>query len=196
MAAEQTTTRAGSDADAGVGWHSVRDQARLDLAAVLATVDAVPVRAAMRTYGDLRAMIDAAQATRLADDVTADGDTTAASRKAASDRRVSKRSARAAAKRAKAVKKNPKLADKVADGSLSGEQLDTIADAMDTNESAATDQDLIDKVANSSADQGRQHGRDWATKHASGNKNRLNTTANDPHGAPQPGKTSAPDSRH
>lgn len=148
----------------------VRSAARSYMQAVLGVVDSSPLGVAIDVFDDLRGMIDAAQARRLAHEVTDDGDARQAQRKAANSRRISKREAARRAKAAAAVKKNSTLGDMVENGDLSSEQLDTIADAMRTDESAATDQGLIDAVASASVDQGRTIGREWATKKSQSDK--------------------------
>ena len=134
-----------------------------------------------------RAKLDAAEARVLAGEVPADGDTRRAARMAGADGKRSKASARKAAKRARAVAKNQDLADDLDSGRLSPEQLDLIADAMDTDESAATDQNLIDKIADASVDQGRKIARDWKTKQdRQGRSGSGRTNANDDYGRARP----------
>ena len=132
-----------------------------DFDALVARVDgASPAEA--RVMVELgRAKLDAAEARRLAGEVGADGDTRQAARTARSGGKRSKASARRAAERARAVSKNERLADDMDSGRLSPEQVDLIAGAMETDESAATDQDLIDRIADTSVDQGRKIVADW-----------------------------------
>ncbi len=111
-----------------------------------------------------RAKFDAFEARCLA--AAAGDDEPRARRMAGAGQRRSKRAARAAASRAAAVAKNPVLADAVADGALAPEQLDIIADAMKTDQSAATDPDLIQAVSGATVDQGRKIACDWAAAKA------------------------------
>jgi len=113
-----------------------------------------------------RGRIDAEEARRLAAKIGDDGDLRDAGRAARNGGRRSSRAARAAAKRAAAVKANPELGDKMASGEMTAEQVDTIGDAMETDPAAATDQNLIDSVGNASVDQGRKLGREWAAKNS------------------------------
>ena len=104
----------------------------------------------------VRGKLDAIEARRLASEVGADGDDRRARKMAGASGRRSKRTARAAARRAAAVSKNKKLAEDLESGDLSSEQLDAIADASAGDESAATDQDFIDEIKKRNADQARK----------------------------------------
>ena len=103
-----------------------------------------------------RGKLDAIEARRLAAEVGADGDTGRARKMAGRSGRRSKRTARAAARRAAAVSRNQQLADDLESGDLSSEQLDAIADATASDETAATDTDFIEAIKKRNADQARQ----------------------------------------
>ncbi len=69
---------------------------------------------------------------------------------------VSKGEAKRRTRRAKAVRKNPKLAKKLAAGKLSTEQVDRIAEASEkTDGAAANDEELIDEISKTNPDQGK-----------------------------------------
>jgi len=101
----------------------------------------------------LGSMAEAIRTAAAAELVGADGDRKAAER-ALGGKKTSKRRARRDAKRAAAAAKNSKIADEMASGGLSGEQVDAIADAdRKTDGKASVDDDLIDQLANASADE-------------------------------------------
>ena len=82
-----------------------------------------------------------------------------------SDNKTSKAAAKRKARRAKATNANPDLADRLAKGDMSSEQVDVIADAADeTDGAAACDQDLIDTVANTNPEQGKKKAREYVNK--------------------------------
>ena len=67
--------------------------------------------------------------------------------------KTSKRSRRRSARRAAAVKKNATIADKMANGDLSSEHVDALADAAaKTDDASLTDDTLIDSVASANPD--------------------------------------------
>ena len=130
----------------------------LDL--VVGALDELPLPEVQARCLLARSKFEAVEVRRLAAEVRADGDDRQA-RKMAGRGGRSKSSARRAAARAKAVSKNPGLADDLAAGELSDEKLDSIADAMrgddpDSDESAATDGEFIDAIKKRSVDQGRK----------------------------------------
>ena len=82
--------------------------------------------------------------------------------------KTSKAAAKKTARRAKAANANPGLADKLADGTLSTEQVDIVAAAAeDTDGLAACDEELIDQVSEASPEQGKKKVRDWVNKRRS-----------------------------
>ena len=133
------------------------DQAAADLAIGRALDHARTLggRRGIRQLRDYQGKIAAVEAELLAEHVTSDGDTRRAER-LLSDGKTSKREARRKAARAKAVGENAELADKMATGEMSEEQVDVIADASaKTDGHAATDDELIDRVAAVSPEQGK-----------------------------------------
>ena len=82
-----------------------------------------------------------------------------------SDGKTSKAQAKKKARRAKATNANPDLADRLAKGDMSSEQVDVIADAADeTDGAAACDEELIDTVANTNPEQGKKKAREYVNK--------------------------------
>ena len=115
---------------------------------------------------DYRRRLSSIESIVLAEHVGADGDTRKAQR-AAGDKKTSRAERRKRANRAKAVDKNPSLADKMATNEMSEEQVDVIADAANKSDgAAAVDEDLIDKVASVDPDQGRGIAKEWLAKRA------------------------------
>ena len=117
-----------------------------------------------------RGRLDAVEVRRLATRVPDDGDTRKATRAATAGGRRSKRAARQQATRAAAAKKNPDLADKMAKGDLSTEQMDHIAGATQKNEAAATDQGLIDAITDAPVDQAKTIVDKWLADNAAHDK--------------------------
>ena len=92
----------------------------------------------------------------LADHVTADGNT-AAAQKLLGDSQTSRRETRRRSRRARAnANSGGTLGKRLADGEISEEQADLIADAdHETNGTAATDTDFIDAIGSTDPDNGR-----------------------------------------
>ena len=112
-------------------------------------------RSGLRRLQSYRDQISAAESRILEEHVLDDGNTRRAERML-DDGRTSKREQRKRASRARAVGKNPELADKLAGSELSEEQVDVIADAAAKSDGdAATDAELIDKVAAVPPEQGK-----------------------------------------
>lgn len=127
----------------------------------------LPAPAAMSRIKRYRARLDATEAVILAPLIGDDGDTKAAEQVAGRGGKTSKREQKRKAKRAKAVKANKGLADKMANGEMSGEQVDVVADAAEkTGGDAAIDDDFIDHIAGVNPDQGRGIGREYVAKKA------------------------------
>ena len=123
---------------------------------ILAHLASLPARIAVPRINGYRTQLDAAEGSLLAAVVGADGNTKVAESIAKKDPKRSVRAARKAAKRGAAIKKNKKLADKMASGEISGEQLDVLADAETRTDGASlTDDELIDKVADANPDLGK-----------------------------------------
>ena len=82
-----------------------------------------------------------------------------------SDNKTSKAAAKRKARRAKATNANPDLADRLAKGDMSSEQVDVIADAADeTDGAAACDEELIDTVSKTNPEQGKRKAREYVNK--------------------------------
>lgn len=171
-----TDAVAGGRAGRGAGGRWVdadRAQALLDdaaadlaFAAALDRARVVGGRTGVRRLRDYNRKIAAAEAELLAEHVGTDGDTRDAERMLA-DGKTSKREQRKKAARAKAVGDNADLADKMATGAMSEEQVDVIADASArTGGDAATDSDLIDEVAAVPPEQGKALVDDYVAKRA------------------------------
>lgn len=146
------------------------DRLDCEFAVLVAELEIEPLDSVQTRLARWRARLDGVEARRCAAQIGADGDLSAAKRAAATRGKRSKQAADRAAKRAGAVAANPGLGDKMESGDLTAEQVDTIAQAMDTGPSAATDADLIDQVASASVDQGRRIGREWATERTTADK--------------------------
>ena len=90
-----------------------------------------------------------------------------AAKRAMNDGKTSKRSIAKAAKRGDAAAQNPDLVDKAANGELSEEQLDVIADAAARSDGeAACDDDFINDIASVDPDQGETIKDDYLAKRA------------------------------
>ena len=110
--------------------------------------------------------IAAVEAQILAAHVTDDGKTVGAER-LLNDGKTSKRAQAQKAKRAKAVRSNSKLADKLGNGEMSEEQVDVIADAAaKTDGAAAVDDDLINEVAAVPPEQGKSRADEFIANRA------------------------------
>jgi len=93
-----------------------------------------------------------------------------AAKRAMNDGKTSKRSMAKAARRGDAAAKNSSLADKVANGDLSTEQLDVIADASaKTDGAAAADSDFVDEIGSVDPDQGETIKDAYLAKEAKAN---------------------------
>jgi len=123
-------------------------------------------RAGLRRLGEYQRRIAAVESQILANHVQDDGDTRRAER-LLDDGKTSKAQQRRKANRAKAVGRNKGLADKLATGEMSEEQVDVIADASSkTDGDAAIDPELIDRVASVPPEQGRGIADDFVAKRA------------------------------
>ena len=135
-------------------------------AAVQAWCAGLGVRDRIRVGQQLSLLGDAVQTAAAAELVSASGDTRAAQR-ALGGQKMSKRAARRQANRAAAASKNGRIADKMATGALSGEQVDALVAAdRRTGGSAAVDDDLIDALADTTADQTPKVLDDYVSDHA------------------------------
>ena len=126
----------------------------------------LPVADALAVIEHVRAHCDAAEAELLAARLEAGATQRSVESLLQHDARTSKRSAKQRTKRAKAVNVNPALATKLKKGELSTDQADVLADAADkTDGAAATDDELVDKVAATPPDQAKRLVDDWVRAH-------------------------------
>lgn len=141
---------------------------------LVTALDDVPLTEALDVCDQVDGIIEAVRSRRLAQTIVAaqaagqDPDKVARSAVSRNGKN-SRRSSDLAAKRAAAVAANGDLAKLLTSDELNAGQLDNIAHAMQTDPSAATDRDLIDRIAERSVDQGRRAANDWATQKSSAN---------------------------
>ena len=141
---------------------------------LLDVVDGIALPEALAVYAAVDGVVEAARSRRLAvamDAAEAAGQDPhkVAAAAAGLGGKCSRRAAELASKRARAVRANDALGDRLASGDLSPGQVDNIAHAMDTDASAATDQKLTAQIAERSVDQGRRIANDWITEKTSAN---------------------------
>lgn len=133
---------------------------------VAAAVDNMAPRPALVLVASMRRRLDSIETTKAAELVTAAGD----SRRAASaigDSKTSRREKNRRARRAATAAKSKAVSDKVAQGDLSGEQVDLLGAADRRSDGAATDDaDLIDRVAAMGADQSKAVIDNWLANRA------------------------------
>lgn len=142
-----------------------REQADAAFGVVISYLSTLPARTGVPIINRYRTSFDAAEARLLALVVGDDGNTKAAENIAGKGGKSSRRTRKRVAKRAAAVKKNDKLADKMDAGELSGEQVDVLADAQDrTGGASITNDELIDDVGAVNPDLGKSVIDDFLTK--------------------------------
>lgn len=139
---------------------------------LVAGLDDASLGEALDAYALIDGIVDAARLRRLAQAMTAaeeaGQDPLKAAKFAASlGGKCSRRAAEAAAKRACVLGANETIGERLESGDLTPGQVDNIAHAMQTDPSAGTDQELIDRIAERSVDQGRRVANDWATEKTS-----------------------------
>ena len=123
---------------------------------------------ALQLVGFCRRRLDAAEAGIVADRYEAGASDSQVEDLFTRDGKTSKATARKTASRGKAVHANPTIATKLADGDLSTEQADVLADAADESDGAAAcDEELIEAVSKSTPEQGRRKAKNWVTKRKS-----------------------------
>ena len=157
-----------SDASGGsakVGDRQTVVDAMLSIEHVIA--NAAPADA-LQLVGFCRRRLDAAEAGIVADRYEAGASDSQVEDMFTRDGKTSKAKARKTASRGKAVHANPTIATKLADGDLSTEQADVLADAADESDGAAAcDEELIEAVSKSTPEQGRRKAKRWVTKRKS-----------------------------
>ena len=160
MRAATTSTTTGADPD--VAAMSITDS----MISVDHSLSHLPAKTALELVEFCRRRLDASEARILADRYekgASDRDVEDMAK--GSDGKTSKAAAKKKARRAKAANANPGLADRLAEGDLSSEQVDVIADAADeTDGEAACDEELIDTVAGTSPEQGKKKAREYVNK--------------------------------
>ena len=126
----------------------------------------VPAKSALELIEFCRRRLDASESRILADRYEKGAsDRDVEDMANGSDGKTSKATAKRKARRAKATNANPDLADRLAKGDMSSEQVDVIADAADeTDGAAACDEELIDTVASTNPEQGKRKARDYVNK--------------------------------
>ena len=130
-------------------------------------LNAVPLETSMQLIEFCRRRLDAAEASLQATRFDKGARERDIERDFTSGGQTSKAEAKKRTKRAMAVNANPDLADKLATGTLSTEQADVIADAAaKTDGKAATDDTLIDKIANSTPEQGRKAANEYVNSNS------------------------------
>ena len=161
MRAATTSTTTGADPD--VAAMSITDS----MISVDHSLSHLPAKTALELVEFCRRRLDASEARILADRYekgASDRDVEDMAK--GSDGKTSKAAAKKKARRAKAANANPGLADRLAEGDLSSEQVDVIADAADeTDGEAACDEELIDTVAGTSPEQGKKKARELSLIH-------------------------------
>lgn len=136
---------------------------RLQLADALGTL---PPQHALREVRRCRDVLTAVEARVLAAQLSA-GKSDRDVAGAVSATGVSKRNARAAARRGAAAAANPALSADAAEGHLSTDQFDVLADAAaKTGGAAACDPTLVEQVKLLPPDQGRAVAEEWTRAHA------------------------------
>ena len=131
----------------------------------------VPAKTALELVEFCRRRLDATEARILADRYekgASDRDVEDMAK--GSDNKTSKAAAKKKARRAKATNANPDLADRLAKGDMSSEQVDVIADAADeTDGAAACDEELIDTVSKTNPEQGKKKAREYVNQRRDAN---------------------------
>ena len=160
-----TTTSGTASSSAKVGDRQMVVDAMLSIEHVIA--NAAPADA-LQLVGFCRRRLDATEAGIVADRYEAGASDSQVEDLFTRDGKTSKAKARKTASRGKAVHANPTIATKLADGDLSTEQADVLADAADESDGAAAcDEDLIEAVSKATPEQGRRKAKNWVTKRKS-----------------------------
>ena len=166
-------TVAGIPFEVGVGQMpssaEVIEAQALALAVVWGAIDSLPVTDAIAVVNAGRAAYDAKEAQVLAARLESGASARSVESLLQKDAKTSKRSAKNRTRRARAVRANPAIAEKISAGDLSPDQADVIATAADkTDGAAAEDDELIESVASTPPDQARKVADEWVREHTSG----------------------------
>jgi len=125
----------------------------------------VPAKTGLELVAFVRRRADAVEAQILADRYEAGASDRGVEDLLRDDGKTSKREAKKRARRGKATNANPTLATRMAQGNLSTEQVDVIADAAEqTGGDAAVDEDLIDDIAGTTPEQGKKKATTFINK--------------------------------
>ncbi len=132
----------------------------------------LPAKSALQLIEFCRRRLDASEARILADRYDKGAsDRDVENMAGGDDNKTSKKEAKKRARRAKATNANPDIADRLANGTLSSEQADIIADAAEeTDGAAACDEELIETVSSTNPEQGRKKARSYVNKTTSAKK--------------------------
>jgi len=134
--------------------------ARIDQ--LVAEVAAMTPTAGLHWCAHVRSRIEAAETALLAAIIDADDGDEKRANRMARRKGTSKRESRKRTRRGKAVATNPALGDQLADGSLSGEELDLLAGAAaKSDDDALFDDRLISRIGAAGPDQGKRIIGDW-----------------------------------
>ena len=130
--------------------------ARSAMAVVTSSLSQAPFGQAIEGITQCRAQLDSLESLLLAQRAEAGHSDRSNENTFTRTGGVSKGEAKRRTRRANAVRKNPKLAKKLAAGKLSTEQIDRIAEASEkTDGAAANDEELIDEISKTNPDQGK-----------------------------------------
>ncbi len=141
-------------------------------------LNAVPRETSLQLIDFCRRRLDAAEASLLAERFDKGARDRDIERDFTSSGQTSKADAKKRTKRAKAVNANPELAEKLASGALSTEQTDVIAEAAEkTDGKAAIDDALIEKIANSTPEQGKKTAAEYIRQNTEDNSQSLHDQA-------------------
>jgi hypothetical protein len=134
---------------------------------VFATLGAFPARLSVPRIQRFRDRLNALEVAALAKVIDDKGDTKLAEKIVGRSGKVSKRAKKNAVARAKLGKKNPVIAEKMAAGDLSDEQVDVIVDTdRKTDGAAGSDDGFINAIAKAGVDQSRGVAADFVTDRA------------------------------
>ncbi len=133
------------------------------------TLLVMPPAEAIAMVGRLGSRLSAVETQILAANLADTGSDRDTENLAAKAGKTSKKQRKKATKRAKAARNNPELTDELANGDISEEQLDQLADADEKTDGAASrDEGLREKVRGSNPDQSGPIVKDFVNNHNSG----------------------------
>ncbi len=131
----------------------------------------VPPKTGLEMIRFVRRRMDAAEAQIVADRYEAGASDRGVEDLLREDGKTSKKEAKKRARRGKASNANPTLVTRIAQGNLSSEQVDVIADAAEeTDGEAAVDGDFIDAIASTTPEQGKKKATTFVNERTSADK--------------------------